>query len=82
MKETTASINFDDLGIATILKRGALRVPTNQREYAWKEENVEKLFEDIAGSLADSSPYYFLGTIVLTTETKIPEIVDGQQRLL
>ncbi len=75
------------------LTEGRLAVPSNQREYAWKERHVRDLFEDAAIVLdgRDNSEY-FLGTIVVmenaergrrsdNIEKQQRIVVDGQQRL-
>ncbi len=64
-------------------------VPSYQRGYSWKEENVLDLLRDIDNALQLQSDHY-VGTITLfkTPQTKkvglnnynIYEIVDGQQR--
>ena len=78
----SSQIEFDMLGIGTVLKRNRLVVPLNQREYSWEERNVEELFQDLADAISSSKQAYFLGAIVLTvsSEGKL-EIADGQQRL-
>src|SRR3990167_6206056 len=61
-------------------------IPKYQREYTWKKENWDDLFNDIMGE-NDSEEGPFLGSIICvnkTTETvlsPILEIIDGQQRL-
>jgi hypothetical protein len=75
------NIKFDPKGIGTVLNHSRLRVPLNQREYAWEEDHVRELFQDFAGAI-DSDKTYFLGTIVLTKGSDdVPEVTDGQQRL-
>lgn len=72
----------EHMGIGTALARTRLRVPPNQREYAWEEEHVQDLFQDLARAIDQNKTSYFLGTIVLTAgqgDTK--EVADGQQRL-
>lgn len=76
------AINFEHIGIGTVLNHNRLVVPLNQREYSWEEEHVRELFEDFANAIANNKATYFLGTIVLTRgEGDIPEVSDGQQRL-
>lgn len=59
-------------------------VPKYQREYSWKENNWEELFND----LEEEGQKYFLGTILVINRSddalKVTplEIIDGQQRLL
>lgn len=58
-------------------------IPRYQREYTWKMEQWESLFDDIE----ENDPGYFLGSIICinqTTDTLAVqrlEVVDGQQRL-
>ena len=80
-----SDIRFDKKGISTVLKEFTLKVPLNQRSYAWKEEHVADLFDDIEGAIdrrrGDDSEY-FLGTMVFTRgENGTHEVSDGQQRL-
>ncbi|GMV99325.1 MAG: hypothetical protein AMXMBFR84_04640 [Candidatus Hydrogenedentota bacterium] len=80
--DSIAPVDFEVMAIAKILEREILRVPRNQREYSWTNDNVDDLFQDIADAIADNSPIYFLGTVVLsTTSDGYLEIVDGQQRI-
>src|SRR3569833_1930179 len=73
-------IQFERVGIGEVIKRHRLKVPSNQREYAWEEEHVKALLTDIAGSM--HKDVYFLGIIVLMTTPKgLLEVADGQQRL-
>lgn len=75
-------VEFDALGIGTVLLRNRLRVPENQRAYAWRKEHVQQLFEDLSAAFQSAPSPYFLGTIVLTgTKDNRLEVADGQQRL-
>lgn len=75
-------IGFENVGLGEVLKRYHLRVPPNQRDYAWEEEQVRTLFEDIAYAISQDQGDYFLGTIVtVPKEDGILEVIDGQQRL-
>ena len=79
---SSSQMEFDLLGIGTVLKRHRLVVPLNQREYSWDEENVQELFQDISEAITSGKREYFLGVIVLTTGADGNlEIADGQQRL-
>lgn len=70
-------------GIGRVLKEFWLRVPRHQREYAWEEEHVTTLFEDLTAALRQDQPApYFLGTIVTVDDGPDARlVVDGQQRL-
>jgi hypothetical protein len=81
MPDTESEIGFAQLGLGSVLKQNQLRVPANQRDYAWTNKEVLTLFQDIARALIEE-PSYFLGTIVtIPREGGILEVVDGQQRL-
>ena len=82
MGDGPGEIGFDLIGIGSVLNRHSIRVPVNQREYAWEEHHVKALFQDIAAAIADDAPEYFLGTIVgIPRKAETLQIVDGQQRL-
>ena len=75
-------IEFELLGIGTVLKRYRLVVPLNQREYSWEERHVQELFQDLADAISSGKQAYFLGALVLTIgDEGTLEIADGQQRL-
>jgi uncharacterized protein with ParB-like and HNH nuclease domain len=77
-----STIDFTYQGIGKLITAGRLRVPANQREYAWEEEHVEALCDDIADAMTEKKEAYFLGTVVLTrTKEGQLQVVDGQQRL-
>jgi uncharacterized protein with ParB-like and HNH nuclease domain len=77
-------IELRSSGIADLLHQYRLRVPPNQRPYAWGDEHVTQLFDDWADAFQTPDlPHYFMGTIVLnrTSDPDILEVSDGQQRL-
>ena len=77
-----SNIEFNMLGIGTVLKRNRLVVPLNQRGYSWEERNVQDLLQDLAEAISSNKQAYFLGAIVLTVGSEGNlEIADGQQRL-
>lgn len=64
----------------------AFLVPAYQRPYAWEEDQVRELFNDLSDAMDDenaSGGMYFLGSIVLIKLPNDPNsrIIDGQQRL-
>jgi hypothetical protein len=82
MAKRGLGIQFSDIGIATALDQFDLKVPLNQRSYAWEDPHVRTLFEDFSLAISSDNQTYFLGTIVLThgQDDKL-EVADGQQRL-
>ncbi len=63
----------------------AFVIPAYQRPYAWEEEQVQELFDDLYDffeSTRGTESIYFLGCIVVVHgKGKEAEVVDGQQRL-
>lgn len=59
-----------------------LVIPSYQRDYAWKERNVDDLFDDVEEALEVGSGHY-LGTFILSQQDRNApvHVVDGQQRL-
>jgi uncharacterized protein with ParB-like and HNH nuclease domain len=60
------------------------RVPPFQRDYSWKEENWEDLWQDILVLYTNPDSSHYMGAIVLQstgTSDKEFTIIDGQQRL-
>ena len=58
-------------------------VPDFQRNYAWEDDQIDSLLEDIATG-ADSANPHFIGSLIIRidpTEPKLAQVIDGQQRL-
>lgn len=82
-------MNATDPSLANILQtQGNLEhyhVPKYQREYTWGKTEWEQLLEDIE----ENDPGYFMGSIICIDdnhelgpgESRVYEVVDGQQRL-
>lgn len=58
------------------------RIPTYQRDYAWDTGNVDDLLDDLIEAIETDTGHY-IGTFILseTSNTKVYNVVDGQQRL-
>lgn len=85
---TTIEVNKQS--VETLLGSGKLKpfvIPEYQRPYAWTDEQIETLFEDLWEFTATSGGTeregsYFLGSIVsYENEDGEQEIIDGQQRI-
>lgn len=80
-RNSAPQIELDPYGLGTILKQYFVKVPLNQRDYAWEEENVKQLLDDFGRAIA-SAEEHFVGSIVTIPVGKDQlEVVDGQQRL-
>ena len=70
------------VGLGALFKQFKLRVPRNQRDYAWTRAEVTTLLTDFSEALQRGQSDYFLGTIVtIPRGAGELEVVDGQQRL-
>lgn len=79
----TQTIESLDLNLAKIFSDFYV-VPSFQREYVWKEEQVEQLLRDIHDEYSDDgqSSEYFIGSIVVCPGiNNTLELIDGQQRM-
>lgn len=59
-------------------------IPAYQRDYVWKDDNIEAFFNDILESYKDNaSKDYFMGSLLLARKEDSTSfsIIDGQQRL-
>ena len=75
-------LNTDTEDLKELLSNGkSYSVPPYQRDYSWKQENWEDLWEDLA-AVEENREDHYMGTIVLETgERKQFRIIDGQQRM-
>lgn len=75
-------IDFDQLGIANVLKNYGLSVPRYQRDYSWTKDETLTFLRDISLAINQDESIYFLGSlVVIYKEGNRREVVDGQQRL-
>lgn len=79
---------FPDLSIQQLLAHNRYSVPRYQRNYAWTEEHIKQLIDDVLDSASDKNGTersYYLGTLVVFPRKQgaglIYEVIDGQQRL-
>ncbi|OES44592.1 DUF262 domain-containing protein [Domibacillus iocasae] len=81
---TTIEVNKQS--VKQLLETGKVNkfiIPEYQRPYAWTDEQIQTLFEDLVEYTEnDNESTYFLGTIVsYENEDDEQEIIDGQQRV-
>lgn len=77
---STISIALE--GVGRILLNRNLSVPIYQRSYAWEEEHVSDILNDVHTAMSESAQEYFIGSIVTTNnDGERAEVADGQQRL-
>ncbi len=81
-------VEFDMRGTASSLMRfldGSGKrfiIPVYQRNYDWKKENCQQLFDDLVSVIKEKKDHHFFGSIVSAAHGR-DEIVliDGQQRI-
>lgn len=57
-------------------------IPLYQRPYAWTEDQIVQLLQDIDGLSSNSDEHYYLGPLVVhRRKNGLLEVIDGQQRL-
>jgi|GEM_PF-1951795 hypothetical protein len=82
-KPQVESVNLAEL----FSKNESYKVPPYQREYAWKEEQINALLEDLGSFVRSDDPYYILGQVIIAPDSGARVtgstflVVDGQQRL-
>lgn len=80
------SIEVNKQSAKQLLETGKVNkfiIPEYQRPYAWTDEQIQTLFEDLTEYTEnDNGSTYFLGTIVsYENDSGEQEIIDGQQRI-
>ena len=65
----------------TILQK-KLRIPMNQREYSWDEEQISKFLDDIFKIYEEDKYVLKMGSIINLNYNSGNDIYDGQQRIL
>lgn len=59
-------------------------IPSYQRPYVWRDEDVIKLFDDIREAYLAEELQYFIGSVLSAIhekgESRLYELIDGQQR--
>ena len=60
------------------------KIPKYQRAYSWTEEQVKVFCEDLYYAYSNCIEDYFFGAVIMikdSTNEKIRNIIDGQQRI-
>lgn len=77
--------NTKNLEFLISLSSGTLKIPYNQRPYAWKKEQVLRLFNDLYAVYSNPGSEHILNFITLKEDeenSKVKFIYDGQQRVV
>ncbi len=78
----SALLNTDTEDLKELLSNGkTYSVPPYQRDYSWKEEHWEDLWEDLMAVYTHGEDHYMGAVVLETGERKHYRVIDGQQRL-
>ena len=82
MTARSTLLNTDTEDLKGLLSNGkSYSVPAYQRDYSWKEEHWEDLWEDLI-TIETNREDHYMGAIVLESgERKQFRVIDGQQRM-
>jgi len=71
--------------VRQLLTEDHYEIPVYQRNYAWGEEEIRQLIDDLLDAARDGRHEYFLGNLVASTAAGTARdpraVIDGQQRL-
>jgi len=77
--EIMEEIRFDKDTLGLIVRnRKGLRVPINQRSYAWKSSHVKDLFTDLNGAITAGAREYFLGSVIVVNSLGVEDLCRPQ----
>lgn len=69
-------------GLGDYIKNSRLLVPTNQRDYKWKQDYIEQFVDDVVEAMTNNDDEFFCGLMVFVrSEDRAYDVLDGQQRL-
>lgn len=75
-------LNTDTEDLKELLSNGKnYSVPPYQRDYSWKDEHWEDLWEDLMNVEANNEDHYMGAMVLESGERKQFRIIDGQQRM-
>ena len=78
----SALLNTDTEDLKELLSNGkAYSVPPYQRDYSWKEEHWEDLWEELMTSELNREDHYMGAVVLESGERKQFKVIDGQQRM-
>ncbi|WP_084079262.1 DUF262 domain-containing protein [Demequina sp. NBRC 110057] len=87
MSSATTSPDIEPLTVREVFNRGRYIVPVYQRAYAWGENQILTLLQDVSDYRRRNAASYYIGSLVTHRGHDIAgdethfEVVDGQQRL-
>ena len=80
----TEKLPLEELSIDELYnsESATYEVPIYQRNYAWEEDEIKVLVQDVYNAFQAKKQTYYIGTLVTFDKgDQIYEVIDGQQRL-
>lgn len=80
----TNELPLEELSIEALYngERAIYEVPIYQRNYAWEEDEIRALVQDVYDAFCSKKQNYYIGTLVTYDKGEnVYEVIDGQQRL-
>lgn len=81
MSEITEKIESKIKTINELFKNNKFKVPFYQRDYAWKKDEIDDLWNDLMDVFEGYQDSHFFGQIVTYNGEDVQDLIDGQQRL-
>lgn len=81
MSETTEKIDSKVRTINALFENNKFKVPFYQRDYAWKKDEIDDLWNDLMDVVEGYQDSHFFGQIVTYSGEDVQDLIDGQQRL-
>lgn len=72
----------EPIPVSDIFNNSRYIVPIYQRNYAWGNDEINQLIDDINDTITQDDDKYYLGTLIVNRQKNGTfEVIDGQQRL-
>ncbi|CAI2554837.1 hypothetical protein LAKU_13c00270 [Apilactobacillus kunkeei EFB6] len=81
MVNATRKIESDVKTMDSLFRENNFNVPFYQREYAWKKDEIDDLWNDLMDVVNGYQESHFFGQIVTYSGEEVDDLIDGQQRI-
>lgn len=81
MVNATRKIESDVKTMDSLFRESNFNIPFYQREYAWKKDEIDDLWNDLMDVVNGYQESHFFGQIVTYSGDEVDDLIDGQQRI-
>lgn len=81
MESATKRIESNVRTLEGLFKENKFNIPFYQRDYAWKKDEIDDLWNDLMDVVKGYQDTHFFGQIVTYSGREKDDLIDGQQRL-